>query len=448
MIASIASRAALARRTLFALCAMLMIAVAVPAGAQIRVDITEGVFDPLPVAVSPFHGDTADLQQYGRDIADVIAADLVRSGLFRAVDRDAFIQTPEALVDGPRYQDWRLIDAQALVTGTVSEHADGRLRVAFRLFDTVAEDQMVGLQYFAAPSNWRRIAHIIADAVFEQITGEPGWFDTQLVYISESGPLTQRVKRLALMDQDGANHRYLTDGSTLVLTPRFNPSGREITYLAYYDGKPRVYLYDIDTGRQEVLGDFPGMTFAPRFSPDGNQVIFSLAQGGNTDIYTLDLRTRDRRRLTSHPGIDTAPSFAPDGQRIVFESDRGGSQQIYTMNADGSDPQRLSFGQGRYGAPVWSPRGDLIAFTRLQGGRFQIGLIRPDGTGERILDERTHVEGATWAPNGRALVYFSQALTGAGGAAELLAVDITGRTKWQVPTPQSGSDPAWSPLIP
>ncbi len=430
---------------------LLAVAVALPARAQVQIDITQGVVEPLPIAVTDFFGETPDEVQTGAEIASVIAANLQRSGLFRPIDKNSFIQSAAALQNGPNFPEWRIINAQALVTGSVQRQPDGRYRVEFRLWDVIAETQMVGLAYFTAPENWRRVSHIVSDAIYKRITGEEGYFDTRIVYISETGPANARVKRLAIMDQDGANHRFLTDGQFLVLTPRFSPTAQEITYLAYYNDRPRVYLFNIDTGRQEVLGDFPGMTFAPRFSPDGNRVIMSLATGGNTEIYTMDLRTRETRRLTNSPGIDTAPSFSPDGQRITFESDRGGTQQIYVMNADGSGVQRISFGQGRYASPVWSPRGDLIAFTKLLGGRFYIGVMRPDGTGERILADAFHVEGPTWAPNGRVLMYFSETPSGPNGETKqsrLYSVDLSGRNVWQVPTPLDGSDPAWSPLIP
>ncbi len=422
-----------------------------PATSQLRIDIYEGVENPMPIAVADFHGQSAEAARVGREISGVIAANLERSGLFDPVNPNAFLQDPASLRTGPRFADWRIIDAQALVAGTVEEQADGRLRVEFRLWDVIAEEQLTGLAYFTVPDNWRRIAHIISDAIYQQLTGEDGYFDSRIVYVSETGAPDARIKRLAIMDQDGANHRYLSDGSALVLTPRFSPSTQEITYLAYYGNQPRVYLYNIDSGRQEVLGDFPGMTFAPRFSPDGNRVIMSLAEGGNTDIYVMDLRTRSTRRLTSEPGIDTSASYSADGSQIVFESDRSGRQQLYVMNADGSGVRRISFGDGRYGEPVWSPRGDLIAFTRIQGGRFGIGIMRPDGSGERILTEAYHAEGPTWSPNGRFVMYFTENPAGADGTqrvARLHAVDLTGRTTYVVPTPQDGSDPAWSPLIP
>jgi TolB protein len=310
---------------------------------------------------------------------------------------------------------------------------------------------MVGLVYFTVPDNWRRIAHIVSDAIYKRMTGENGYFDTRIVYISETGPQNRRVKRLAIMDQDGEKHRFLTDGGTLVLTPRFSPTLQEITYLSYYGDVPRVYVFDIDTGREEVLGDFSGMTFAPRFSADGKQVIMSMAKDGNSEIYTMDLRTRSSKRLTNHSAIDTSPSYSPDGKFITFNSDRGGSQQIYVMDAGGRNVKRISHGKGRYATPVWSPRGDLIAFTKSTGGRFFIGVMRPDGKGERLLAEDFLVEAPTWAPNGRVLMFFRQESSkkdGSGGKTRLYSIDLTGHNEREVITPLDASDPAWSPLIP
>ena len=421
-----------------------------PAWADLRIDITRGKVEPMPIAIVPFSG-AGEQAKAGTDISSVVSADLERSGLFRPLDPKSFIQTAEQIRLQPRYQDWKLINAQALVTGNVEMQADGRLKVEFRLFDVYAEQQMTGLAYFTIPNNWRRVAHIIADAIYKRITGEDGYFDTRVVYIAESGPQNRRVKRLAIMDQDGANHRFLTDGRVLVLTPRFSPTAQEITYLSYFRDQPRVYLFNIDTGQQEVVGDFPGMTFAPRFSPDGKRVIMSLSDTGNSQIYTLDLRTRSVKRLTNHASINTSPCYSPDGNAICFNSDRSGGQQLYTMDAEGGGVKRISFGQGRYATPVWSPRGDLLAFTRLNAGSFSIGVMRPDGSGERILTESFLVEGPTWAPNGRVLMYFRQQPSddqGRGGAVKLFSIDLTGFNEREIITPVDGSDPAWSPLIP
>ena len=420
------------------------------ARAELRIDITSGKVEPLPIAIPPLAGGAPIETQAGQDLAGVVSADLGRSGLFRPLDPRSFIQNLSVADTQPQFADWRQINAQALVTGAVKTQADGRLRVEFRLWDVFAEQQLTGYGYTTTQQNWRRIAHIIADEIYKRITGEEGYFDTRIVYVSESGPQEKRVKRLALMDQDSANNRFLTDGRALVLTPRFSPTAQEITYLSYANGTPRVYLFNIDTGQQEVVGDFPGMTFAPRFSPDGNRVVMSRAENGVSNLFALDLRTRRPTRLTDSPAIDTSPSFSPDGSKIVFNSDRGGSQQLYVMGAEGGGAKRISFGSGKYGTPVWSPRGDLIAFTKIDGGTFFIGVMRPDGSGERLLTRDFLVEGPTWAPNGRVLMYFRQSPSdsrGHGGSPHLYSIDLTGSNQREVSTPQDASDPAWSPLL-
>lgn len=438
-------------RTGWALVAAWLLLGVAGARAELKIDITQGTVEPLPIAITDLVGGTPQATQFGKDISAVVSADLERSGLFRPLDSKAFIQAATALNVLPRFGDWRVINAQALMHGRADVLDDGRLKVEFRLWDVFAEQQMVGRAFTSVPGNWRRVAHIIADAIYERVTGETGYFDTQIVYISESGPGTRRIKRLAIMDQDGANHQFLTQGNELVLTPRFSPNRREITFLSYFQNVPRVYIFDLDTGRQEILGDFPGMTFAPRFSPDGKSVIMSMAQDGNTDVYAMDLRTRVVKRLTNHSAIDTSPDYSPDGRQIVFNSDRGGAQQLYVMDADGRNVKRISYGTGRYATPVWSPRGDLIAFTKISGGTFYIGVMGVDGKGERLLAQGFLVEGPTWAPNGRVLMYFREEPSGKDGKgtrSRLYSVDLTGYNEREIVTPLDASDPAWSPLIP
>ncbi len=415
-----------------------------PASAALRVDVNQGNVQPLPIAIPDFAAPNPADTAVGQNIAKVVRADLDRSGLFRTLDPKSFLEKIANINVPPQFANWRTIQAQALVAGQVQSQPDGRLRVDFRLWDVFGESQMIGQQYFTTPDNWRRIAHIISDAIYERITGEKGYFDTRIVFISESGPPLARKKRLAVMDEDGANPIFLTRGDYLVLTPRFNPTAQMIAYMSYIGAKPRVYLFDLESGRQEVLGNFPNMTFSPRFSPDGNKVAMSLESGGNSDIYVMDLRTRAMTRLTSDPGIDTSPSYSPDGTQIAFESDRGGSQQIYVMNADGSNQHRISFNPGRNGTPVWSPRGDLIAFTNQSGG-FHVGVMHTDGSGARIITNGWEDEGPTWAPNGR-VIMFGRSLQGGRGS-QIWSIDITGRNERRVPTPGDASDPAWSPLI-
>ncbi|OCO97978.1 MULTISPECIES: Tol-Pal system beta propeller repeat protein TolB [unclassified Ensifer] len=411
-----------------------------PAHAEVVIELNKGKVEPLPIAVTDF------LQgELGQKISDVVAADLKRSGLFAPINKGAFIEkisNPDAT---PRFEDWKVINAQAIVTGRVTQEGDGRLKAEFRLWDTFGAKQITGQQFFTQPENWRRVAHIIADAIYESVTGEKGYFDTRVVYVAESGPKTARKRELAIMDQDGFNARALTNSNDIVLTPRFSPNRQEVTYMSFENQQPRVYLLQLETGQREVVGNFPGMTFSPRFSPDGQRVIMSLQQDGNANIYTMDLRSRTTTRLTNTAAIDTAPSYSPDGSQIAFESDRGGGQQIYVMGADGSGQRRISFGDGRYSTPVWSPRGDLIAFTKQSGGKFSIGVMKPDGSAERILTTGFHNEGPTWAPNGRVLMFFRQN-AGAGGP-QLYSIDISGYNEQPIPTKGFASDPAWSPLL-
>ena len=416
------------------------------ASAALQVNVTQGNIQPLPIAIPDFAaGQPADAT-VGQQIASVVRADLDRSGIFRPLDPKSFVEQIKDTGTVPNFANWRVINAQALVPGAVVTNADGTLRVDFRLWDVFAGSEIgQGKQYHTAAANWRRIAHIISDEIYERITGEKGYFDTRIVFISESGPLKNRKKRLAIMDEDGANPTFLTGGDYLVLTPRFNPTAQMIAYMSYYAARPRVYLFDLETGRQQMLGDFPTMTFSPRFSPEGNKVAMTLEQRGNSDIYAMDLRTRAVSRLTTDPAIDTSPCYSPEGNQIVFESDRGGSQQVYVMNADGSNVHRISFGGGKNGTPVWSPRGDLIAFTKQAGGAFRIGVMRPDGSGERIITDGWEDEGPTWAPNGRVLM-FTRTLRGGHGS-QIWSVDVTGRNERRVQTPGDASDPAWSPLI-
>ncbi|TPI17385.1 Tol-Pal system protein TolB [Mesorhizobium sp. B4-1-1] len=416
-------------------------AVTLPARATLELNVNKGNVEPMPIAIPDFQGGL------GPQISEIVAADLKRSGLFAPIDKAAFVEkitNPDAQ---PRFEDWKVINAQALVTGSVSKEADGRIRAQYRLWDIFGNQQLAGEQFFANDANQRRVAHIIADAIYEKITGEKGYFDTRVVFVDESGAKNARKKRLAIMDQDGANVRYLSDGRAIVLTPRFSPNRQEITYMSYESGQPKVYLLQIETGQRELVGNFPGMTFAPRFSPDGQKVIMSLLRDdGNSNIFAMDLRSRSTTRLTDSTAIDTSPSYSPDGSQIVFTSDRGGGSgrsQIYVMGADGSNPHRISFGDGVYSTPVWSPRGDLIAFTKQSGGEFQIGVMKTDGSGERILSSGFQQEGPTWAPNGRVLMFFRDT----AGGPKLVSVDLTGRNEQQIPTANYASDPAWSPLL-
>ena len=407
------------------------------AEAQRYLDIHGGGnFTPVNIAVVPFAGDG------GPAITAIIVNNFKRSVFINPVDAGAAggSVNPDAAPDMGAF---KALNAQYVVAGRSGRGQDGRMKTEFRLWDVSAGTQAAGQQYVTDPNNSRRVAHIVSDAIFTKVTGEKGFFDTRIAFVDETGPLESRHKRLAIMDQDGANVRYLTRGEDLVVTPRFSPNAQELTYMSFGAEDPRVFLLNIDTGQREVVGNFPGMTFSPRFSPDGQRVVMSLEQNGVANLYSMDLRSRTTTRLTDSSAIDTSPSYAPDGTRICFESDRGGTQQIYVMSASGGAASRISFGDGRYSTPVWSPKGDYIAFTRQAGGKFGIGVMKPDGSGERILTEGFHNEGPTWAPNGLFVMFFREG----GGGSKLFMTDVFGRAEFPVPTPGSASDPSWSPLL-
>ena len=419
---------------------------------SLEVTLTQGSIKPTPIAVTDFFSNNQKHDKLGKNIANVISDNLERSGLFESINKKSFIQDNESLSKSPRFEDWKLIKAQHLVSGKISG-SNGKISVEFRLYDVFQQKQLVGKKYETNEKNWRRVAHIVSDSIFKNITGEGGYFDTRIVYVAETGPKDNKQKRLAIMDQDQANHRFLTDGSYLVLTPRFSPNSQKITYMSYVNrNNPRVYIFDIETGKQEIVGEFPGMTFAPRFSPDGNKIVMSYTDPdiGNSEIYILDLKTRISKRITNNSAIDVSASFSPNGKKIVFNSDRSGRRHLYVSDIEGKNIKRISREAGSYYTPVWSPRGDMIAFTKQEGGQFYIGVMEIDGSNERMIAKSFHVEGPTWAPNGRFLMYFKEERTaedGSGGESSLYSIDLTGFNERKVITPLGGSDPAWSPLM-
>nr|WP_321508237.1 Tol-Pal system beta propeller repeat protein TolB [uncultured Celeribacter sp.] len=423
-----------------------------PALAQdpgpLQIDITRGVIEPLPIAIPDFIAETPDAASYAQQISDVIAADLVGTGLFREIPPSAHISQVTNFASPVQYGDWKAINAQGLVTGAVSVDASGNLVVKFRVFDVYAEAPLgSGLQLGGTTGSWRRIAHKVADVVYSRITGEGGYFDSRVVFVSESGPKNDRRKRLAVMDYDGAGMQFLTDDSYIVFAPRFSPTGDRVLYTSYESGVPQIMVLDVGTvTRRRLPLPAEAVTFAPRFAPDGQSIVYSMSEGTNTDLYRMDINSGQITRLTTTPAIETAPSFSPDGAQIVFESDRSGTQQLYIMPAGGGEARRISAGKGRYGTPVWSPRGDMIAFTKQNEGRFHIGVMRTDGSEERLLTASFLDEGPTWSPNGR-VIMFTRETQGAGGESGLYSVDISGRNLKRVPTNTGASDPAWSPLL-
>ena len=412
----------------------------------LRIEITEGVIEPMPIAVPLFVAENAAAKEFAEQLSDVITADLAGSGLFRAIPREAHIANVTNFNAPVQFSDWKAINVQALITGAVSLTSDNRMVVKFRLFDVFGQEALEGLQFAASSQSWRRMSHKVADAVYSRLSGETGYFDSRVVYIAEEGPKNARKKRLAVMDYDGANVRYLTGSEDIVLAPRFSPNAREIIYTSYETGLPQVFLMNVDTLSRRALDSERNMSFAPRFSPDGRTVVMSFSSGGNSDIYKFDIATGKKVRLTKSPAIETAPSYSPDGKQIVFESDRGGGQQVYVMSANGGEARRISSGKGSYGTPVWSPRGDMIAFTKIYQGRFHIGVMRTDGSQERLLTGSFLDEGPTWSPNGRVIMFFRET-SGASGAPSLYSVDITGQNLRKIKTTTFASDPAWSGLL-
>ena len=415
---------------------------------NIEVDITKGIIDPLPIAIPSFVREGNASTSLSSKLSEVISNDLSKTGLFRSIPERSFISKVTNFNSPPKFDDWRAINSSLLVIGAISSLPESKIEVKFFLWDVVSQKKIGdGIRYEGTTENWRRIAHKVADVIYSRITGELPYFDSQIVFVSESGPKNNRKKRLAIMDQDGENFRFLTDDKSIVLAPRFSPSNpREILFTSYESGKPKVYLMNLNSNRIRSFEDIPGMSFAPRFSPNGSKMVLSITYRGNTDIYTIDLSTGKQTRLTRDPAIDTAPSFSPDGKSIVFESDRGGTQQIYVMPSKGGKPNRISFGDGRYATPVWSPRGDLVAFTKIRKGKFHIGVMRIDGTNETLLSTSFLDEGPTWSPNGRVIMFFRET-AGAAGAPSIYTVDITGRNMRKLRTYSFASDPAWSPLL-
>ena len=412
---------------------------------ELTIDVTQGTIAPMPIAITSFYGASPELANLGAQISSIVSADLKGCGLFKPLDPSSFVQTLDSLrQQGPRFADWRLINTQTLVKGDITLMNDGRFRVEFRLYDVIAENQMEGLAFMATTQDYRRVAHKIADAIYKRITGDEGYFDTKIAYVSHTGPGTKRIKRLAIMDQDGANHRFLSTGQSLVLTPRFSPNAQEIAYIDFNHIQPKVYMMNLSSGQRQLLGTFKGMTFAPHFSPDGSSVIMSFAAGGRTSLYNMNLGTRAIARITEGAQIDTSPCYSPDGNQIVFNSDRGGSAQLYVMPSRGGDAERISFGKGRYRTPVWSPRGDWIAFTKLSKGSFYIGVMKPDGSGERLLAQGYVIDDPCWSPNGRVIMFTRLERT---GKSRMYAVDSTGYNERVIPTLTDAAGGCWSPLI-
>lgn len=416
--------------------------------SDVVVDINQGQVKPFPLSVLFFQGNAKAAEQ----TRSVVISDLERSGFVEVLDPNSYMQPHLDLETSPRFEDWKLINSRGLVVGEAQENGS-MLTLRFKFWDVYEQALLVEFEFKTEKKHWRRIAHLMADKIYKAITGEEGYFDTRIVYVSEHGPQKKRMRRLAIMDQDGANHKYLTNGEASVVTPRFSPNSQKIVYMSYgsHLKQAKVYQVDLETGKTSLVGAFEGITYAPRFSPDGLKIIMSQAYKGASSLYEVNLQTQKSNRLTRDDVIDTSPCYSPDGTKIVFNSDRGGTKQLYVMSSNGQNVRRISFGGGVYATPVWSPDGEWIAFTKVEKGQFFIGLMRPDGSDERLIAEGFLVEGPTWAPNSRLLSFYNQerwGKTGTGGKARLYTIHVSGRNKKTIETPEDGTDPAWSPSLP
>lgn len=413
----------------------------------------ESEWQDLGIAIPAFPTDASvataaeggNTEALGRNLARVVYNDLKNNGLFKPVGPDALPGIGYFQVTAPSFDFWRGRSAEMLVQGFVKAAPDGKLTVGCYLYDVALGSELIRQGYVVQPSEWRRAAHKCADMVYARLSGENPFFDSKIAYIAETGPKDHRRKQLAIMDSDGANHRFITNGQATALTPRYSPDYSKIVYLSYLNGYPRIYVYDIGTGQQRLVTQGKGPTFAPRWSPDGKWILYSMATGGNTDIYRVSAQGGPSTRLTNTPGINVGGSYSPDGSKIVFESDRSGSQQVYVMNADGSNQRRITFFGGRAATPEWSPRGDQIAFTHI-AGNFRIAVMDPNGQNLRSLTDSWQDEAPTWSPNGRIVQFFRTEKN--SGKTGIWQVDLTGRNERKLNTPVDASDPAWGPVLP
>jgi len=397
---------------------------------------------PTPRNVKTDGGETGVI---GIQIAQQIVSDL-------RTTRSIYPTGPENLrhytpteAGAPLYPNWANIGAGALVTGYVQARDDGRINVVCYLYDLKQRREMTRKGFAVAATEWKRAAHRCAGAFYTAVTKRPGLFDSRIVYVAATGSRMQPVKRIAIMNWDGTDHSYLTQGEVTVTSPRISPDGERIAYMSFAGGMPHIRIMDADGSNDRQLLQSNSMSFAPRFSPDGRVIAFSMAVDGNTDIYVVDANGGYPRRLTTTPGIDTSPSFSPDGKQIVFESDRSGAQQIYVMNVDGSGQSRISFGGGANSSPVWSPDGDRIAFSRWNGSTIGIGIMSATGGDEKILTNGWQDEAPSWSPDSE-WVMFQRTQQGTG-TGSLLMVSIGGGEPKAVATPQPGADPSWSGVV-
>ena len=431
---------------------MLWVAFVIPARAELKVDIIAGAVDPISIAIQKFETGKGVSSSDATMIRDVVENDLRRTGLFRIVSHDAF---PEYVKMGemPDFKSWTAIHAQVLVQASLTLDEEKRYKLEFYVWDVNGTEQIEAQSLVASKKSARRLAHIMADAIYERLTGEVGYFDTQIVFIAESGPVGDRVKRMAIMDQDGYGFRYLSDAKTFVMSPHFSPNMQTVVFLSYRDDDPMIWTLDLDTGAQRKLGQFGGMNFSPRFSPDGTRVALSLVKNGLTHIYEYNLEDKTLRQLTFGNSLDTSPSYSPDGKKMAFNSDRTGRQQIHVLDLETGKEERITFGNGRYATPAWSPDGQFIAFTKIADDTFYIGVMSPNGRNEKILAGGWYMEAPSWAPNSRRVVYYETEKLGPAETerqSHIRSIDIMGQNLYDIEIPDgiSGVEPTWSPRLP
>lgn len=422
-----------------------------PAYAELKVDIVAGAVEPISVAVQKFevgsHASTRDAAM----LRDVVDNDLKSTGLFRIVNRNALPEFVK-MGDMPDFKLWSAVRAQVLVQAKLTRQVDDMYRLEFYVWDVQGGEQIEAQSLVASKKSMRRLAHIMADAIYERLTGEVGYFDTQIVFITETGPMGERVKRMAIMDQDGYNMRYLSDDKTFVMSPSFSPNMHTVVFLSYRDEDPMIWTLDLETGEQRRLGQFGGMNFAPQFSPDGRRIALSLVKRGVTHIYEYDIENKTLRQLTSGGTINTSPSYSPDGKKMAYNSNRSGSQQIHVLDLESGQQERITFGAGRYATPAWSPDGRFIAFTKIADDTFYIGIMSPTGRNEKILAGGWFMEAPSWAPGSRRLVYYETEKDDDDieRHSHIRTVDIMGQNIYEIKLPDGvhGMEPTWSPRLP
>ncbi len=411
--------------------------------SKVYIDIRSPSFRKFPLAVAPFRAVSSQAEmRLGDRVTDILNDDLNITGFFSVIDgRSAGAlgsQAAEKGVENVDFQGWSGSGAEALVIGEVT-YKENALVLEARLYDVVKKEMILGKRYTGEIHDLSRMVHRFADEVVFALTGEQGFFQTKIVYVSQA----TGKKEISLMDFDGRNATRLTHHNSICLSPRFSPDGTRIAFTSYKSGNPDIYIKDLRTGAERRAFRYPGLNISPSWSPDGQRLAMTLSKDGNSEIYTARLDGSDLQRVTDHPGIDVSPTWSPDGRRIAFVSNRGGTPQIYAMDASGQNVQRLTF-EGTYNThPSWSPRGDRIAFDATVRGEHNICTIQADGANFKVLTANlSQCEMPSWSPDGRNLVFSSNR----NGVPNIYLIDAEG-TRIKRLTFEKGGDtyPNWSP---